>query len=147
MTCYGFKVLISRDYRGDLPWNCIDKFLPLVLEAEEEGQTTPIVQAEDVCFRGLSAQPLPSPSFQHLRVSTHTNQFFLKTLPGCLAASLLFLQVNFMYIKHENLYVVANSKKNANAALVFVFLHRLVEVCLPSTAAAALVTITQPPRA
>merc|ERR1712070_738835 len=79
----GGKVLISRDYRGDLPWNCIDKFLPLVLEAEEEGQTTPIVQAEDV---------------------------------------------NFMYIKHENLYVVASSKKNANAALVFVFLHRLVEV-------------------
>jgi AP-1 complex subunit mu len=33
-----------------------------------------------------------------------------------------------MYIKHQNLYVVAASKKNANAALVFVFLHRLVQV-------------------
>lgn len=32
-----------------------------------------------------------------------------------------------MYIKHRNLYVVSASKKNANAALVFVFLHRLVE--------------------
>eukprot|EP00043_Microstomoeca_roanoka_P014692 m.146198 g.146198 ORF g.146198 m.146198 type:complete len:424 (-) comp16077_c3_seq1:127-1398(-) len=77
------KVLISRDYRGDLPWGCIDKFLPLVIEAEEEGTATPIVQADEVTF---------------------------------------------MYIKHENLYFVATSKKNANAALVFVFLHKLVEV-------------------
>ena len=33
-----------------------------------------------------------------------------------------------MYIQHQNLYVVATTKKNANAALVFVFLHRLVQV-------------------
>jgi hypothetical protein len=33
-----------------------------------------------------------------------------------------------MYIQHQNLYVEATSKKNANATLVFVFLHRLVEV-------------------
>eukprot|EP01147_Barroeca_monosierra_P009430 gene9430-1672_t len=70
------KVLISRDYRGDLPWNSIDKFFPLVIDAEEEGNPSPIVQADD----------------------------------------------------HENLYVVASTKKNSNAALVFVFLHKLVEV-------------------
>ena len=37
-------------------------------------------------------------------------------------------QATFLYIRHNNLYVVAASKKNANAALVFVFLHRLVQV-------------------
>lgn len=42
------KVLISRDYRGDLPWNSIDKFFPLVIDAEEEGNPSPIVQADDV---------------------------------------------------------------------------------------------------
>eukprot|EP00045_Choanoeca_perplexa_P008805 m.82736 g.82736 ORF g.82736 m.82736 type:complete len:445 (-) comp14632_c0_seq2:1538-2872(-) len=77
------KVLISRDYRGDLPLNCIDEFMTLVLDEEDEGLASPIVQSE---------------------------------------------QATFMYIKHQNLYVVAASKKNANAALVFVFLHRLVQV-------------------
>ena len=33
-----------------------------------------------------------------------------------------------MYIKHSNVYVVSTSRKNANVSLVFVFLHRLVQV-------------------
>ena len=33
------KVLISRNYRGDIPMSAVEKFLPLVLEAEEDGQT------------------------------------------------------------------------------------------------------------
>eukprot|EP00056_Hartaetosiga_gracilis_P022550 m.31519 g.31519 ORF g.31519 m.31519 type:complete len:424 (+) comp9703_c0_seq1:136-1407(+) len=77
------KVLISRDYRGDLPLNIIEKFLPLVIEAEDEGTATPVLQADEATF---------------------------------------------MYIRHENLYVVAATKKNANVSLVFVFLHRLVEI-------------------
>ncbi|EDQ84564.1 uncharacterized protein MONBRDRAFT_39230 [Monosiga brevicollis MX1] len=79
------KALISRDYRGDLPRNCIDEFLALALDNEDEGVATPIVSSD---------------------------------------------KANYMYIKHENLYVVAASKKNANAALVFVFLHRLVEILI-----------------
>ena len=36
--------------------------------------------------------------------------------------------VAFMYIKYNNLYLVATSKKNANVTLVFSFLHKLVQV-------------------
>lgn len=36
--------------------------------------------------------------------------------------------VAFMYIKYNNLYLVATSKKNANVTLVFTFLHKLVQV-------------------
>lgn len=32
------KVLISRNYRGDIPMSAVEKFLPLVLEAEEDSQ-------------------------------------------------------------------------------------------------------------
>eukprot|EP00049_Salpingoeca_infusionum_P019068 m.360036 g.360036 ORF g.360036 m.360036 type:complete len:424 (-) comp18858_c0_seq1:211-1482(-) len=78
------KVLISRDYRGDLPASCIEKFMPLVLAQEDEGGSAPIVQTDD--------------------------------------------DITFMYIKHQNLYIVAATKRNANASLVFVFLHKLVEV-------------------
>lgn len=42
------QVLISRNYRGDIPMTAVEKFMPLVLQAEEEEQTpTPIVSTED----------------------------------------------------------------------------------------------------
>ncbi len=75
--------MIARDYRGDLETGIIDRFLPLVLETEDEGQTAPIV-----AYNGTS----------------------------------------FLYIKHGNLFFVAATKKNANVALVFVFLHKLVQI-------------------
>lgn len=36
--------------------------------------------------------------------------------------------IAFIYIKYNNLYLVATSKKNANVALVFSFLHKVVQV-------------------
>jgi len=57
--------------------------MPLLMDREEEGNMSPIIQ---------------------------TN--------GC----------TFMYIKHSNVYVVSTTSKNANVSLVFVFLHRLVQV-------------------
>ncbi|KAJ3314623.1 AP-1 complex subunit mu-1 [Blyttiomyces sp. JEL0837] len=45
------KVLISRNYRGDIPMSAVEKFMPLILEAEEEEQTpSPVVSTEDGVF-------------------------------------------------------------------------------------------------
>lgn len=44
------KNLISRNYRGDITSSSIEKFLPLVLEQEEESVNTPIVVWGDVTF-------------------------------------------------------------------------------------------------
>ena len=60
------KVLISRNYRGDIPMSAVEKFMPLVLEAEEEQAPTP-------CF-------------------THEG-------------------VNYLYIRHNNLYCILSKKK------------------------------------
>ncbi|KAL2917367.1 AP-1 adaptor complex mu subunit Apm1 [Polyrhizophydium stewartii] len=79
------KVLISRNYRGDIPMSAIDKFMPLVLEVEEEQQTpSPIISSDD--------------------------------------------GINFLYIRHNNLFLVAMTKKNSNAATILLFLHKLCEV-------------------
>ncbi|KAJ3091895.1 AP-1 complex subunit mu-1 [Quaeritorhiza haematococci] len=79
------KVLISRNYRGDIPMSAVEKFMPLVLEAEEEEQTpSPIISTDD--------------------------------------------GVNFLYIRHNNLYLLAMTKKNSNAATILLFLHKLCEV-------------------
>ncbi|XP_062454475.1 AP-1 complex subunit mu-2 isoform X3 [Rhea pennata] len=37
-------------------------------------------------------------------------------------------RVHFLWIKHANLYLVAATKKNANASLVYAFLYKVVEV-------------------
>lgn len=34
----------------------------------------------------------------------------------------------FSHVKHENIYIVAITKSNANAALVFEFLYRLIQL-------------------
>lgn len=78
-----FQVLISRNYRGDIDMSLIDKFMPLVMEKEEEGLQTPIIQLDSV---------------------------------------------SFAYVKTNNLYIVSITKKNANIAMVFVFLHKVVQV-------------------
>ena len=36
--------------------------------------------------------------------------------------------IHFLYVKHNNLYLVAVTKKNSNAASILFFLHKLVEV-------------------
>jgi len=81
------KVLISRNYRGDLDMGMIDKFMPLVMDREEEGNISPIIQHGDVTFA---------------------------------------------FIKYNNLYLVSVTKKNANVAMVFQFLHKVVQVLFTS---------------
>ncbi|CCM05385.1 uncharacterized protein FIBRA_07601 [Fibroporia radiculosa] len=80
------KPLIQRSYRDDVPSSYIERFLPIVLDLEEEGQqVTP-------CF----------------------------TKEG----------INYMHIRHSNLYLLALSKRNSNAAEIILFLHRLVQVLI-----------------
>lgn len=77
------KVLISRNYRGDIDLNIIEKFMPLLGEREDESCPCPTLQYQDV---------------------------------------------NFLFIKCNNLYLVATTNKNANAALILQFLHRSAQV-------------------
>jgi AP-1 complex subunit mu len=47
------KVLISRNYRGDIENNVIEKFIGLVMDKEEDGTLTPLLQtgeSPDVTF-------------------------------------------------------------------------------------------------
>jgi len=44
------KVLISRNYRGDIPMTVIDRFPKLLADLEEENTVTPIIQDEYVTF-------------------------------------------------------------------------------------------------
>ena len=42
--------MVSRNYRGDVEMNVIERFMQLLLEQEDESNLTPIVQNGDVAF-------------------------------------------------------------------------------------------------
>ncbi|XP_055330033.1 AP-1 complex subunit mu-1-like [Paramacrobiotus metropolitanus] len=44
------KVMVSRNYRGDIDMAIIERFLPLLMEKEEEGNVTPLLSTLGVTF-------------------------------------------------------------------------------------------------
>uniref|UniRef100_A0A0N5BAC6 MHD domain-containing protein n=1 Tax=Strongyloides papillosus TaxID=174720 RepID=A0A0N5BAC6_STREA len=44
------KVMISRNYRGDISMGIIEKFVPLLIDMEEEGIQSPLIEYEDCSF-------------------------------------------------------------------------------------------------
>lgn len=79
------KVLISRNYRGDIENNVIDKFIGLVMDREEDGTLTPLLTTEESTFA---------------------------------------------FIRRNNLYIVATTKKNSNIAMIFSLLHKICAVSI-----------------
>jgi len=76
------KVIISRNYRGDVPMNCVERFSGHVLEADEADE-----------------RPV---WLEH--------------------------GTTYVYIKYNNLYIMAVTQRNSNVAMILLFLYRLVEV-------------------
>jgi AP-1 complex subunit mu len=97
------KPLIQRSYRDDVPASYVERFLPLVLDIEEEGQqVTP-------CFSNQGV------NYMHIR---HSNLYRTSMTP----LSALVLSFTSFSI------VLALSKRNSNASEIIIFLHRLTQV-------------------
>lgn len=77
----------------------IEKFLPLMLE-QEEGEGAGDEDRKGDGNNGNGPTPL---------VSTEDG-------------------INFLYVRHNNLYLVGMTKRNSNAATILLFLHKLIEV-------------------
>mmetsp|Transcript_10577 Transcript_10577/g.26666 ORF Transcript_10577/g.26666 Transcript_10577/m.26666 type:complete len:427 (+) Transcript_10577:187-1467(+) len=76
------KILISRDYRGDVGKGAARRFITMLTD-DMEAEMKPVVQEEGV---------------------------------------------SYVYIRHNNLYLMATMNGNANAAMVILFLYRVVNV-------------------
>ena len=102
------KPLIQRSYRDDVPASYIERFLPLILDFEEEGQqVTP-------CF---SSQGI---NYMHIR---HSNLY-------CMYLILSMLIQRRSKACRFWTSVLALSKRNSNAAEIIIFLHRLTQVLI-----------------
>ncbi|KZV79702.1 clathrin adaptor, mu subunit [Exidia glandulosa HHB12029] len=101
------KPLIQRSYRDDVPPAYIERFLPLVLEAEEESQqVSPCITSQGI-------------NYCHIR---HSNLYR--------ASSALKLQLVVRAADLATSTVLAMSKHNSNAAEIILFLHRLTAVLI-----------------
>ena len=80
-----FKVLLSRDWRGDTSPSHVEAFAAKVQEAESESEQRPIIEDPD-------------------------------------------LSVTYSYVQHNNLYLLALTKSNANAVALLTFLHRIIAI-------------------
>jgi AP-1 complex subunit mu len=76
------KVLISRNYRGDVEMNVIERFMQLLLEQEDENNLTPIVQHGDVAFMYIK----------------HTNVY-------CMLFLILNIDISKLFFKHFNFFI------------------------------------------
>jgi len=77
------KVIIMRNYRGDLPSNIPQRFVAKALMEEEELNVKPVIEEQGI---------------------------------------------SFIYIRHNDLYIVAVTDKNVDVAMVLSFLYNLVNV-------------------
>lgn len=78
------RVLVWRDYRGDVPAAMAERFFAKLLEGEEDPASREPVIHDD--------------------------------------------GVTYLFIQHNNVYLMAASKQNCNAASLLLFLHRVVDV-------------------
>ncbi|XP_067170753.1 AP-1 complex subunit mu-2 isoform X1 [Apteryx mantelli] len=90
------------------------------------------MSASAVFILDLKGKPLISRNYKG-DVSMAEIEHFMALLlqreeEGALAPLLTHGKVHFLWIKHANLYLVAATKKNANASLVYAFLYKVVEV-------------------
>ena len=98
------KAIISRNYRGDVALSsAIDKFSRYLLECDDKDRR-PIFH--------LSGNG--SGSFEVMDVTTSTSS----SLAG----------ETYVYIQHNNLYLVAVTRRNSNATLLVTFLYKLAAV-------------------
>jgi AP-1 complex subunit mu len=76
------KILISRNYRGDVPMSVASRFISKVLE-EDEANVKPIIEEEGV---------------------------------------------SYIFVKFNNLYLLATTERNGNASMILLYLYKMIEV-------------------
>jgi len=76
------KILISRNYRGDVPMSVASRFISKQLE-EDEMNVKPIIEEEGV---------------------------------------------SYIFVKYHNLYLLATTVRNGNAAMILLYLYKMIEV-------------------
>lgn len=100
ITDLGGKAIISRNYRGEIPLTkSIDRFAKYLMEVEDDAKK-PVFRVD------ANGDLLPDEDVGSTGVGGHS----------------------FIYVQHNNLYLVAVTCRNSNVALIATFLFQLASV-------------------
>ncbi|KAM3721458.1 AP-1 complex subunit mu-1-I [Dirofilaria immitis] len=112
------KVIISRNYRGDIDMAIIDKFMPLLLELEEEGRQSPALEH-------------PEATFIYVR---HSNLYFVSTSRKNVNVALV---LSFLYkiveVFGEYLKDVEEESIRDNFVIIYELLDEMMDFGYPQT--------------
>ena len=101
------KLLISRDFRGDVPVSCVDRFVNIITGAF-----------------GARARALPCVSWPDAPLSVSADVDTEAEIKPIIHEE----GITYAYVSYNNLYLLAVSRTNVNAMATLYFLHRLVDV-------------------
>lgn len=104
--------------------SAVEKFPILLSEAEEESSAVPPCFSDEGINVPLPISTLHLPSSNSPLPPSYNVYYFAHwAFANC---SLTLAQ--YLYIRHNNLYLLALTKRNTNAAEILLFLHKIVEV-------------------
>ena len=111
------RVILSRDYRGDVPAKSVEHFISRVNELEETGEAP-----------GQASMQLRT--IQLFCLPTQLQRHYLKgyRAAGKLTPVIFHDGISYTYVQYSNLYLLIASRTNINAAAFLGFLHKLKEV-------------------
>ena len=135
------KVLISRNYRGDMPLNIIEKFPKMLMEAEEEGTVTPVMTEDNVTFIHIKCNNIyvvctTSGNFQNEKKnfqewdfskfsSLSKNYEIFRKLWGFQKS---WIQQKYFSQKSSKIFLFWLFSGNSNVMCLVSFMHKLCEV-------------------
>ena len=112
------RVLLSRDYRGDVSLKVAEKFIIRLNELEEAGKARPC-WSTSACKHGSRGSRAAKAAPSRVPIAAARSQ-----------VTPVFFDdgVSYAYITHSNLVLMTVSRTNANAAATLLFLHKLRDI-------------------
>ncbi|XP_037087320.1 AP-1 complex subunit mu-1 [Pollicipes pollicipes] len=112
------KVLISRNYRGDIEPSVIDKFMPLLMDREEEGNMSPIIQTNGCTFMYIK----------------HSNVYVVSTSRKNANVSMVFAVLHRLVQVFEHYFKELEEESlRDNFVIVYELLDELIDFGYPQT--------------
>ncbi|EGI59321.1 AP-1 complex subunit mu-1 [Acromyrmex echinatior] len=112
------KVLISRNYRGDIETGVIEKFMPLVMEREEEGNLTPIIQTPECTYAYIK----------------YNNLYIVSTTKKNANISLIFVFLHkVVHVMQEYFKELEEESIRDNFVVIYELLDELLDFGYPQT--------------
>jgi AP-1 complex subunit mu len=110
------KPLMSRNYKGDINMSCIDKFMNMVLDREDEGNISPILKLDDI-------------TYMYIR---HSNLYLVAIAKGNPSPSLIFAFLHkLVRVFQEYFKELEEESIRDNFVVVYELLDEIVDFGFP----------------